>query len=304
VTYFGKETSINIPALLVPEMALLNRLPKHRRKRFEQALHLMYESFEEHMSWEQIATHCSISPYHFHRQFTEFFNETPGQYMNRLRLQIAVNLLMSDTSINITNVAQKCGFSSSQALGKALKRELGVTAKHIQGMGKNSTPKETTTFLNQLAHPGRNTSLEQELAQFMTTELIWYPPRGVKKVWLSNTDWDAIFATYGARSTRLLGATPIDQLENSWSEIHTTIGDWQSDVQEYDFFIPEGLYFCSDVYITGDVGYLTALEHLFNLAEKKKLKINAHAFFVEMVRSIELSQTGGVTFSFQIPIVS
>lgn len=287
---------------LVPEIALLASLPKHLKKRFVLALKKMHEEPSESRSWENIAADSAISPYHFHRQFTELFHETPGQYMSRLRLQLAVNLLLNDHPISVLEIAQHCGFTTSQALAKALKRELGLTAKQIRKIGTESTPRETSDFIAKLAHPGLQYSVETELAKSIPMEQVWYPKRGMKKIALDNPDWDSVFAKYGHRSVRLLGATPINQLEKSWSHIETVIGDWQVDHARYDFIIPEGYYLCAEVYLLSDIAYSTALEALFDIAEQQQLEIDERAFLVEMIRDIEPTLTGGVTFSFQLPI--
>lgn len=287
---------------LVPEIALLETLPCHLKKRFSHALTLMHEDLSEYKPWEQIAAESAISSYHFHRQFTELFNETPGQYLLRLRLQVAVNLLLNNDPLNVLDIAQYCGFSSSQALGKALKRELNLTAKQIRTMGGKSTPSETIDFIAKLAHPGPKQSLETELAKTMPTEIIWYPQRGMKKLNLSNSNWDAVFERYGKKSTRLLGATPIEQLDKNWEQIETFIGDWQKKETFFDFIIPEGFYLCTDVYLNSDIAYCSALEALFEIMEQQNLAIEERGFLLEIVRDIEMTLTGGVTFSFQVPI--
>jgi AraC-like DNA-binding protein len=87
------DNSTRQPAFqLVPEVALLKSLPEHLQKRFTQALTMMHEEWADRRSWEEIATESAISPYHFHRQFSELFNETPGQYLARIRLHPAVGL--------------------------------------------------------------------------------------------------------------------------------------------------------------------------------------------------------------------
>ncbi|TKF33961.1 helix-turn-helix domain-containing protein [Enterovibrio norvegicus] len=290
------------PFYLVPEVALLEQLPEHLRKRFIHALTLMHKHLDDQLSWEQIATKSAISPYHFHRQFTDLFHETPGHYLGRLRLQRAVNLLMKNAPWTITEIAQHCGFSSSQALGKALKRELGVTAKQIRKMGITSTANETVALMNKLAHPGEGNTLEQELAQAMPTELVWYPQRGMKKIALDDRNWDKVFNAYGEKAVRLMGITPIKDIEKSWEEIETVIGDWQVNNEEYDNVIQEGYFLCCDVYVASDIGYIAAIESLFQRTEQEQLSVDVTGVLVEMIRDIDLSDTGGVTFSLQIPI--
>ncbi|KAB1458412.1 helix-turn-helix transcriptional regulator [Vibrio panuliri] len=289
---------------LVPEIALVESLPEHLQKRFSHALSLMHEEWGERRTWEEIATESAISPYHFHRQFTELFNETPGRYLSRVRLQIAVSLLINDEPWSVIEIAQYCGFSSSQSLGKALKRELGVTAKHIREMGYSATPKETAEFIQRLAHPGVQSSIEKELVKSMPTELVWYPERGMQKLKLDDPDWDTVFEMYGQKSTQLMGATPIKQMRNKWDDIDVEIGNWQVAKERYDMTIPEGYYLCSDVYLVSDVAYSTALEALFNVVKQQGLQLDVNGYLVEMIRHIDDDDTEGVTFSFQLPVLT
>lgn len=299
----GIDPAITTAFNLVPEMALLDSLPVHLQKRFSHALTLMHQEWSERRSWEDIAAESAISPHHFHRQFTGLFNETPGQYLTRARLQVAVGLLINDESWSVIDVAQYCGFSSSQSLAKALKRELGVTAKHIRAMGSRATPKETAEFMQRLAHPNCHSSIEQELAQSMPTELVWYPQRGMKKLTLGSADWDTVFKRYGQKSTQLMSVSPIKQMDNTWNEIDAQIGNWQVAKTRYDRMIPEGYYLCSEVYLASDVAYSAALDALFNAAETRGLQLDLEGELVEMIRHIDMSEVGGVTFSFQLPIL-
>ncbi|MCF2856982.1 AraC family transcriptional regulator [Pseudoalteromonas sp. SMS1] len=294
---------ISKPFVLVPEYALLAPLPEHLKTRFVTALKLMHQDLASGLCWEQIATQSAISPYHFHRQFSELFNETPGQYLSRLRLQYAVHYIFAAQDYKIIDIAQECGFSSSQALGKALKNALGLTAKEIRAMGVMGTPRETSELLAKLAHPSEADSLENTLAQNLPCELVWYPQRGMKVLPNSSEDWDTVFETFGEKSTRIMGMTPVNQLENRWQDIKTYVGDWQVPVSEYTKLLAEGHYFCCDVYLVSDTAYAVALEQLFKVIESKGYQLDANGYLVEIIRDIEMTETGGVTFSFQVPVM-
>jgi len=298
------DNSTRQPAFqLVPEVALLKSLPEHLQKRFTQALTMMHEEWADRRSWEEIATESAISPYHFHRQFSELFNETPGQYLARIRLQTAVGLLLNDEPWSTMEIAQYCGFSSSQTLGKALKRDLGVTAKQIRKMGYEATPRETADFLKQLAHPSGEESMESELAKTIPTELKWFPERGMKDLKLDDPDWDTVFELYGKKSTKLMSITPLHQMRKTWDEIDLCVGNWDVAPALYDVVIPEGHYLCSEVYLVSDVGYSAALESLFDCVEQQGLELDPERHLVEMILGIDTTGVEGVTFSFQLPVL-
>ncbi|RJG40223.1 AraC family transcriptional regulator [Motilimonas pumila] len=291
------------PYVFVPEVALLEPLPAHQRKRFERALTMMHDALEQSLSWEQIAQKSAISPYHFHRQFSRLFGETPGHYLSRVRLQYAVFLLYMSEGMKVTDIAHHCGYSSSQAMAKVLKRELGITAKDLRQSFVTGTPSEASAMLQKLAHPAKQGSLEKQLAQSMPTELVWYPQRGIKVTPMPDFDWDTVFDSYGKDSCKLLSATPIAELEGSWGDITYTIGEWQVDHEQYDFFIPEGYYLCCEVYLTSDVAFIAAIESLFQQARERGYEVDETGSIIEMVRDVEMTMTGGATFAFQIPIV-
>ncbi|MCP4326215.1 MAG: helix-turn-helix transcriptional regulator [Psychromonas sp.] len=287
--------------ILVPEIALLTPLPKHIRSRFAKALHLMHQHLQHDLSWEKIAIKSAISPYHFHRQFKQLFNEPPGQYHSRVRLQHAANLLLQSQPLSITTIAQQCGFSSSQALAKAVKRELGVTAKTIQRMAKQATPDETSQLLDQLAHRQKTDSFEHKLAKQMPTEIIWYDKRSYKQLQLPDNDWDHLLEQFNDQVVDLVTLTPISQLDKPWDQIKVSVGDWRCDFNEHDNAIPEGHYLCTNVLIASSTAYLTALETLFTLAKQQGLKIDYRGQLIESV--LDANENNGVTFSFQLPIL-
>lgn len=291
------------PFVLVPEIALLAPLSAHHRKRFETALYRMHDQLEDRLSWEQVAEQSAISPYHFHRQFTLLFNETPGQYLSRIRLQFAVSLLLLAERKTITEIAHSCGYSSSQSMAKAFKRELGMTAKNVRELGQSGTPKDTMLLLEKLAHPGGKQSLEHELAESVPCELVWYPERAMKSQNVPDFDWDILFETIGEKSKQFVCATPVMDLDNSWENISYTIGNWQPTVGSCDHFFSEGYYLCCEVYLVSDVAYISAIDGLFKQAEKLGYDVDKQGSLIEMVRDVELTLTGGATFAFQIPIV-
>ncbi|MCF2909481.1 helix-turn-helix transcriptional regulator [Pseudoalteromonas sp. DL2-H2.2] len=288
---------------LVPEIALLAPLPEHMRNRFEQALLLMHEQLEAGLSWQQIAKKSAISAFHFHRQFSKLFNETPGRYLSRIRLQHAVYYLLYHDPMSVTDIAQLCGFASSQALAKALKRELGLTAKAVRLMGQQATPAQTTVLLDKLAHPGNAGSLEKQLAEALPCTLERLDTRYIMGVASATTDWDQILDQYGEQSVGLLGVTPCSELEKSWSAINTQIARMVSQSEPHDLVIPGGAYFCCRAYLLSDVAYSQVLSTLFDKAQTAGYEIDPHGYFIEHIEEVDMAHYGGITMQFQIPIL-
>ncbi|CAM3495906.1 HTH-type transcriptional activator RhaS [Vibrio aerogenes CECT 7868] len=287
------------PYILVPEFALLSSLPAHQVKRFETALALMHSESGQQLCWEQIAEQSAISPYHFHRQFTQVFHETPGQYLSRVRLQRAVSLLLSSPGQKITEVAFATGYSSSQALAKVIKRELGLTARAVRQLAKTGTPDETAALLSRLSHPAGSDSSEYQMAYDLPCERIWYPARHIRKQHRPDFDWDEIIQNWQPSCRKLCCVTPIADLERPWQEMRYTAGVIQESGISSDITLPEGDYFCALVCLTSDVAYIAAIESLFEQAASYGYKIDEGGCLIEQVIEVEPGELGRVTFMFQ-----
>lgn len=79
------------------------------------------------LSLEKLAAVAHISKYHFHRLFREHFGETVHDCVRRVRLEHAAYMLTTDLYVSVAQIAEDCGFSSSQNLARAFKERFGVS---------------------------------------------------------------------------------------------------------------------------------------------------------------------------------
>lgn len=70
-----------------------------------------------------------FSPYHFQRIFHAFVGETPGDFVNRIRLEKAASRLINYPSEQIAEVASRTGFTSSSAFAKAFREHFCCSAR-------------------------------------------------------------------------------------------------------------------------------------------------------------------------------
>ncbi|MHC1782003.1 MAG: GyrI-like domain-containing protein [Anaerolineaceae bacterium] len=97
------------------------------RSRIERVVTYATAHLEESLTLDTLARQCHFSPYHFHRIFTAIMDETPQDLVNRLRLERAANMLLK-TSFTATEIAHRCGFSSSAVFARSFKKHFGVSA--------------------------------------------------------------------------------------------------------------------------------------------------------------------------------
>lgn len=89
------------------------------------------EHFSEKISVEMIAGAANISVRECGRCFQNRIGMSPGNYLNDYRVRSAAELLLS-TEDSITEIAEKCGFSSGGYFGKSFLKMIGCTPKEYR----------------------------------------------------------------------------------------------------------------------------------------------------------------------------
>lgn len=89
------------------------------------------ENYNRPLTLKEVASQANLSPYYFHRIFKSLVGEPLNQYLRRLKLEHAANQLFYQQA-GVTHVALDVGFSSAQALSKALNSHFGLNAKQIK----------------------------------------------------------------------------------------------------------------------------------------------------------------------------
>lgn len=114
ITYFFELASAQKPPLLI------------------KAKEFIEDHFSESISAADIADNVGISESLLFKLFRGNEDTTPTEYLRSVRLQHAERLLLSDTHIKISDVAQECGFSDSAYFCKVFRDETGMTPKNYQ----------------------------------------------------------------------------------------------------------------------------------------------------------------------------
>jgi AraC family transcriptional regulator len=96
--------------------ARMNRVVDHIQSHLAEPLNL-----------ERLADVACFSPFHFHRLFRAWMGETLQEFVHRLRLERAAQLLVFNPLMSISDIALECGFSSPGAFARAFKGAFGVS---------------------------------------------------------------------------------------------------------------------------------------------------------------------------------
>jgi AraC family transcriptional regulator len=84
------------------------------------------EEFTENFSTEQLASEARVHPVHLAAVFRQFYHETMGEYVQKLRVDHASRLLF-DKELPLSEIALSTGFSDQSHFTRIFKRLVGVT---------------------------------------------------------------------------------------------------------------------------------------------------------------------------------
>ena len=97
-------------------------LPRHILRRVIERM----RNLETGLSLQMLAKESGYSRVHFVRMFRAATGHSPHNYLIRLRLDRARELLVSPT-LSLTDIALECGFSSHSHLSRVFRKVLGAT---------------------------------------------------------------------------------------------------------------------------------------------------------------------------------
>jgi AraC family transcriptional regulator len=255
---------------LVPEEHLLNEVSPIWQQRFERALNVIYNNIEHPQPWNQVAAEAAISPHHFHRMFQAVFGETPGQYTRRLRLGMAFTMLLDENSLSITDIALQCGFSSSQALAKAMKRDLGFSPSQIRAMpdAEDGEDEEIEKLVHQLSHPQNAIpdNIEDLLASTIPFQIKEFDTRQYRMEYLLNPSESKLRKTWKqlqlSNSSELVAVTSNSELLKPLSQIKSHVGV-ECPATQANLTLNGATFLYCRIRVSSEGGYLVAWDALY-----------------------------------------
>jgi AraC family transcriptional regulator len=100
--------------------------------RMNKVINYISSNLDKNLSLEDLANISCFSKFHFHRIFTEFMGEPVNNFIRRLRLQKAAQMLAFDRYKSITDIGFDCGFSSTQNFSKTFNIHFSISPSTLR----------------------------------------------------------------------------------------------------------------------------------------------------------------------------
>ena len=240
---------------LIPEYQLLESLPFIWQQRFAKALELIQQDLSVTREWQDIAEQYEVSPSHFHHKFTSVFDQTPGRYLQRLRLQLAIYYLYTEPNMSVTSIALEVGLGSSQALAKVLRRVLNTSAREIRSRACSFDESFIAHLARLTGHPAQKevqVSLENLMADSIPFILRQHPSRYYHLRSVTSDSWAELQKSW--KKTAPSGQS-LMSIVGRWQDIsrpsagHTYQTGSPSPASQSNATLPAGYYLECDILV-------------------------------------------------------
>jgi AraC family transcriptional regulator len=94
--------------------------------RINRSLDYIESHLADEIRLDDIASAAAFSPFHFHRIFSAMMGETPDDYLRRVRLESAANLLIKCPTLSVTEIAMRNGFSTPSHFSSSFRKHFSV----------------------------------------------------------------------------------------------------------------------------------------------------------------------------------
>ena len=103
-----------------------------------QAVQRIRSEFEQPLKVRQLAQEAGLSEYQFEQRIRKIFGITPGQLIQKARMDEAVSRLAS-TSESIASVAQACGYADQSSFSRQFKQTVGLSPAEYRRVTSTTT---------------------------------------------------------------------------------------------------------------------------------------------------------------------
>ena len=123
-------------------MELINEFYQEKKEKstdskIEECKKYIEENYSRAITLDDISTEVKLSKYHLTRKFQEQIGITPGNYIIKIRLKKAMELLLFANDMGIDTIAREVGFSCGNYFSKVFKKNIGVTPGEFRDNNNN-----------------------------------------------------------------------------------------------------------------------------------------------------------------------
>ena len=102
-------------------------------QKIRQVIDLIHSRLGSNISRDELALAAGVSPCHFSRLFQQSTGTTATDYVSKLRIDRAKELLRSPEPLSLAKISESLGFSNQSHFGREFRRFTGMTPRQFRG---------------------------------------------------------------------------------------------------------------------------------------------------------------------------
>ncbi len=111
-----------------------NYLRKEYISRINRVIDYIEDNLDSELSLERLAEVAHFSRFYFHRIFKAIVGETLNQFIQRIRVEKAAVMLVTNSARSITEIALDAGFANSASFARVFKEHFSISASQWRSM--------------------------------------------------------------------------------------------------------------------------------------------------------------------------
>jgi AraC family transcriptional regulator len=123
-------TQLSVDGLLLQALAEIARVSQNEQSGVPQWVkkvqEILNDCISEKITLDRLAVETGIHPVHLSKEFPRYFTTGFGQYIRKIRIQKAAQLL-ADENLSISDIAYDCGFSDESHFIRCFREVIGTT---------------------------------------------------------------------------------------------------------------------------------------------------------------------------------
>jgi len=129
----------------------------------------------DNITLDELAEVANFSKYHFHRIFSTFTGETLFQFIQRIRLERAANMLHTYSGKSITEIAYECGFINPSSFAKSFKKQFGYSASawRMNADTNSNLGKVNSNIRQAVSNHGKDIFLSSVYTEYVNKSQLW-----------------------------------------------------------------------------------------------------------------------------------
>ncbi|QJD87116.1 helix-turn-helix transcriptional regulator [Cohnella herbarum] len=129
-----KTTLLQILKLFLERVNLALLLPANTNEFSNKVNSYIRNHLQSEITLAELANLVHLHPNYFIKYFKKYFNVTPIEYVNTVRLQMAAKSLIHDPHKSIERIADEVGFNDYRYFSRLFKKKYGVSPSQYKGV--------------------------------------------------------------------------------------------------------------------------------------------------------------------------